>query len=203
MVVLVAFLASCGSSAASSGTDGASVAGRCGPAAATTLASSHQARVYSWHGGVFGCTFAQDHPIRLGSAARSIREARVTPVALAGVDAAYGLSHFGIDTGSTEVVVLRLTDGKQLQDSPATRAVGAESFQSVGSIVVNSSGAVAWIGVQRSIIAHRGATEVHEAGAGGDHLLESGPRIDPASLRLHGTTLTWLNGGATRHATLR
>ncbi len=205
MFVLLAFLASCGSSAASSSTVAAPAAGHCGPAAATTLASSSQARVYSWHGTVFGCTYPQGHPIRLGSAARSIREARVSPVALAGVDAAYGLSNFGVDTVRTDVVVRRLTDGKQLRDLSATKAVGAESFQSVGSIAVKSDGSVAWIGIERSIVAHRGAIEVHaaDASAAVDRLLDSGTQVVPTSLRLHGAMLSWVNGGVTRHATLR
>jgi hypothetical protein len=104
---------------------------------------------------------------------------------------------------TASVVVRRLTDGAQLKQFAATNAVGAESFRSVGSIALRPDGAVAWIGSERSIIAHRGATEVHAAGAGGDHVLDSGSGIDPASLRLHGTTLTWVNGGVTRHGTLR
>jgi hypothetical protein len=227
MVALLVSLAACGSSAASSppspgpppseaqssgtpspssGTTSGPGAQHCGPAAATTLATGHQARVYSWHGGVFGCSFARGRPFRLGSAARSIREAKVTPVALAGIEVAYGLSKFGIDTVRTDVVVRRLSDSKQLADFPATVAGVVEGFQSVGSLAVKSDGAVAWIGLERSIIGgHRSVIEVRAADAPDttSRLLDSGPDIGTQSLRLHGSTLTWSHGAATRHATLR
>jgi hypothetical protein len=154
---------------------------------------------------VYGCSFAVGRSFRLGNVARSIREARVQPVAVAGNDAAYGLSSFGVDTIGTEVVVRRLTDGKRLREFPATRAGVVEGAQSVGSVVVRSDGAVAWIGVDRSIIGRGGAIEVHAAdgSASADRVLDSGAQIVPGSLRLRGSTLTWTAGAATRHATLR
>jgi hypothetical protein len=207
-VALLAVLASCGTSAASSGSaTSATARGHCGPAnaSATALASGLQARVYSSHGGVYGCSFAVGRSFRLGNVARSIREARVQPVAVAGNDAAYGLSRFGVDTIGTGVVVRRLTDGKRLRESPATRAGVVEGAQSVGSVVVRSDGAVAWIGVERSIIGRGEAIEVHAANgpASGDRVLDSGAQIVPGSLQLRGSTLTWTTGAATRHATLR
>jgi hypothetical protein len=133
-----------------------------------------------------------------------IAEARVGPVAVAGDLAAYGLTKFGIDTVRATVVVRRLTDGTEVKELSATRAVGAEAFESIGSVVVMANGAVAWIGSEHSIAAgRRTAIEVHAAGADGDRVLASGPRIDLASLRLHGSQLSWVDSGTTRHATLR
>ena len=205
ILALVATLTACGSSAASSGTAASSASRHCGPTGASTLASSSQARVYSWHGGVFGCSFAGGRTFRLGSAARSIRESQVTPAAVAGNDAAYGLSDFGVDTVRAGVVVRRLTDGKQLQDFPATNRNVAEGFQAVRSLAVKSDGSVAWIGAVRSIRGGQGLIEVHAAAASAstDELLDSGAGIDPTSLRLHGSTLTWKHGATTRHASLR
>jgi hypothetical protein len=202
-LALLAVLVSCGTSAASSGT--APARGHCGPASATALASSLRARVYSWHGGVFGCSFAGARSFRLGNTARSIREARVQPVAIAGNVAAYGLSSFGVDTIGTEVVIRRLTDGKRLRDFPATRAGVVEGAQSVGSLAARGDGAVAWIGVERSILGGREAIEVHAAdgSASADRVVDSGAQIAPGSLRLRGSTLSWRHGAATRHATLR
>jgi hypothetical protein len=169
------------------------------------VASSLSARVYSWHGGVFGCSFAGGRSFRLGNVARSLREARVQPVVVAGSNAAFGLSSFGVDTGSTQVVVRRLTDGKRLKGFPATRAFVVEDFQTVGSLAARSDGAVAWIGVVRSIVGGRQAIEVHAAdgSASTDRVLDTGAQIVPGSLQLHGSTLTWRHGAATRHATLR
>jgi hypothetical protein len=158
--------------------------------------------VYVLHQVVYGCSVARGRSFRLGRAERALSESRVGPVAVAGNVAAYGLQSFGVDTVRASVVVRRLTDGAQVKQLGATRAVGAEAFESIGSVVVNASGAVAWIGSEHSIVGHRSAIEVHADGAGGDRVLDSGLNIDPASLRLHGSQLSWVDGRATRHATL-
>jgi len=196
--VALVVLAACGSSAAKS------VGGtaRCGPASARTLAGNGRVRVYALRQVVYGCSAAGGRSFRLGHVTRALAESRVGPVAVGGDLAAYGLQSFGVDTVQASVVVRRLTDGTQLKRLGATRAVGAEAFQSIGSVVVNASGAVAWIGSEHSIVGHRSAIEVHADDAGGDRVLDSGPNIDPASLRLHGSQLSWADGGATRHAAL-
>jgi hypothetical protein len=177
-------------------------AARCGPASAKTLAADGRVRVYSLRQDVYGCSAARGRSFRLGHASRALAQSRVGPVAVAGDLAAYGLQSFGVDTVSASVVVRRLTDGTVVKDLRATRAVSAEASESIGSVAVLASGTVAWIGSEHSIVGHRSAIEVHSAGAGGDQILDSGPNIDPASLRLHGSRLTWVDGGATRHATL-
>jgi hypothetical protein len=205
-------LASCGSSVAKPSDGSTAAATRCGPAGAKTLAANGRVRVYVSGQGVYGCSTARSRTFRLGNVSRSIRESRAGPVAVAGDLAAYGLSRFGVDTVRAAVVVRRLTDGKQLRQLSATRAVGAEAFVSVGSVVMKANGAVAWIGVEHSIGAgRRSSIEVHAASAqtgtgtrtGGDRVLDSGPAIRPASLRLHGSRLSWVNGGTARHAALR
>lgn len=206
VVALLAFLASCGTSSANSPSTQPTTATHhsCGPANATTLASSAAARVYSVNQVVYGCSTQRGKTFRLGHATRSIMESRVGPVAVAGNDAAYGLSNFGVDTVRTSVEVRRLTDGAVLRDLPATTGVGPEFFQSVGSIAVRSDGAVAWIGSVGSIIGHgRDVIQVRAADASGERKLDSGHGIDASSLRLHGSTLTWRRGGVTRHGTLR
>ncbi len=205
-IVALLVLASCGSSAAKSTGGSTAAATRCGPAGARTLAANGGVRVYILGQGVYGCSAARSRSFRLGNVSRSIRESRAGPVAVAGDLAAYGLQDFGVDTVRASVVVRRLTDGKELEQLRVTRAVGAESFESVGSIVVRASGAVAWIGSEHSIGPGRqGSVEVHSAGpgTGGGRLLDSSPDIKPASLRLHRSSLSWIDGGATRHATLR
>ena len=213
MVALVV-LAACGSSVAKpaggtstssstgSSTGSAPTATRCGPASAKSLAGNGRVRVYVLHEGVYGCSAARGRSFRLGNVSRAIAKARIGPVAVAGNLAAYGLTSFGIDTVRASVVVRRLTDGTEVKELAATHAVGAESFESIGSVVVFSNSAVAWIGSEHSIAARRTAIEVHAAGAGGDRVLDSGAGIDPTSLRLHGSQLSWVDGGATRHATL-
>jgi hypothetical protein len=202
MIALPAVLIACGSSMAS-GVSPAHL--RCGPAGARTISSSGQARAYSCHGDVYGCSLPHGRSFRLGSTARSLHESRVQPVVIAGADAAYGLASFGVDTVSATVIVRRLTDGRRLVDFAATRSGLVEGVQSVRSLALNSNGAVAWIGVAHSIVAHREVIEVHAVASGSgsaDRVLDSGPQVAPTSLRIHGSMLTWRHGATTRHATL-
>lgn len=192
VLVGVVALAACGTSSASAGT--------CGPGAGHTIAHSASARVYSVGDGVFGCAFGSPHTYRLGNTSRSIREGRVGPVAVAGRVAAYGYAEFGVDTLSASVVVRNLGDGAEIRSEPATmRPLGAEFFQSVAAVVVKADGAVAWIGKGGSVISgHAGDVEVDRADARGVALLDSGPGIDPGSLRLRGSTVSWRDRGQTR-----
>jgi hypothetical protein len=196
-IVALVVLAACGSSAAKS----AGRAARCGPASAKTLAGNGRVRVYALRQVVYGCSVARGRSFRLGHVTRALTESRVGPVAVAGDLAAYGRQSFGVDTVSASVVLRRLTDGTRLKELRATRAVGAEAFESIGSVVVNASGGVGWIGSEHSIVGHSSAIEVHAAGTGGDRVLDSGLNIDPTSLRLLGSQLSWIDGGATHHAT--
>jgi len=198
---LLVAAAACGSSAAA--TPARQV--RCGPAGARTLAASGTARVYSVNSDVYGCSLGGKQSYRLGSTARSIRQGRVGPLALAGRDAAYGFTRYGVDTLSATVIVVRLSDGEQLHNGSATsKPLGPEFFQSVESVVVKSDGAVAWVAKAGSIISRRPAdVEVNRADARGQLLLDSGAGIDPPSLRLHNSTVSWRHGSAMHSATLR
>jgi hypothetical protein len=215
ILALLVALAACGSSAAktpttsiattsAAGAPARPTATHCGPASAKTLAGNGRVRVYVTHEDVYGCSVARGRSFHLGHGMRAIDQPQVGPVTVAGNLAGYGLVSFGVDTVRASVVVRRLTDGAELRNLPALRAVAAESFQSIGSLVLAPGGAVAWIGAESSIGGRHGhVIEVHAAAAGGDRVLDSGSRIDPASLRLHGSTLTWTNGGTARHAALR
>ena len=116
---------------------------------------------------------------------------------------AYALQRCGVDTGATLVIVRRLSDGKQLRSFAATSTGLPEGFQSVRSLALKSDGAVAWIGLVSSVVGRRRVIEVHKADANRAAVtLDSGPAVDPGSLRLHGSRLSWTHGTATRSATL-
>jgi hypothetical protein len=101
------------------------------------------------------------------------------------------------------VIVRRLSDGHVLHSRSATESVpGAESFQSVGSIVVRGDGAVAWIGSSESIATHRSITQVLEQAGGTVRRLDQGSTIHPGSLTLRGSTLRWRDGRGRRSASL-
>jgi hypothetical protein len=199
-------LASCGGTAVGSSTAGTPpTPTHCGTAGAKTLAASRLARVYSWHGTVYGCSITRTKSYRLGDATIfGPGQPHVGRVAVAGEIAAFSLMVSGIDTARSTVNVTRLTDGKQLRSAAATtKPLGAEAFQSVASIVVKADGAVAWIGTGSSIVnRHNADVEVHAIDSKPERTLDSGAGVNSASLRLHGSKLTWKDGGTTRSATL-
>jgi hypothetical protein len=181
-----------------------SVAPVCGPARAHTLAADSLARVYSRGGKVYGCAKGSHSSYVLGSASHSVGQARVGPIALAGVDVAYGKTTSGVDVISAEVVVKNLTDGRTLRNQPATAGnFGPETAQRVDSIVVKPDGSVAWIATINSIISHRGTTQVRKSDRTSRTSLDSGRKIKPGSLRLGGSKLSWSDGSVTKTATLR
>ena len=175
----------------------------CGPIGAHTLAASAVARAYSAAGVVYGCAAGGARSYRLGQQTTCIMSARVAPVTVAGRLAAYGLEQCGVDTGFTEVVVLRLTDGTVLHEPAATSPAGPESYQSVDSLVLRPDGAVAWIGTGSSLGTGARLTEVRRLDRRGEALLDAGSAVRTRSLRLRGSQLSWLHGAARRTATLR
>ncbi|HEY2651682.1 MAG TPA: hypothetical protein VGI50_07165 [Solirubrobacteraceae bacterium] len=220
-LILLLVLASCGSSSAASeqsatGTTGTSTTGTsttgtgttdrvsttCGPESAQTLAVSRRARVYLSAGQVYGCAIATGHSYHLGAGQRSLRQSHVGVIAVAGRYAGYGLSNFGVDTVSAQVIVRNLANGDVLHEAPAASRVLVESFQSIDSIVLKPDGAVAWISQVGSVVSHGRYLEVHRLDSRGEALLDSGAGIVSRSLRLHGSTLTWRNGSTARSASL-
>jgi hypothetical protein len=116
------------------------------------------------------------------------------------------LERCDVDFCTAQLVVRRLTNGKQLRREPATVApLQPQSIQSVTWIVVKADGAVAWIGYANATLAADASiteTEVHAYDEQGHRMLDSGLAIGLHSLRLHGSKLTWTDGGTTRTATL-
>ena len=182
----------------------ASVEARCLPRGARSLAADRTARVYSWHGAVYGCIDATGQLRKLGGAGVCNRpDGAVAPVALAAATVAYGLERCGVDTGSSTVVVLNLSTGVQRADLPAiTLPAGPESYGSVNSLVLRRDGAAAWIASSDSLVGRSTTYEVHRFAGGKSALLDSGGSIAPASLRLAGSLVTWRHGTATRSARL-
>ncbi len=201
LLAAAAILGACGSALA---TTGFAARAACGPGNARTLAVDGVVRVYVIGNKVWGCSMRGTGVFRLGQRATCQGAARIDPVIVAGKFAAYGSERCGVDTGSTVVIVRRLTDGKQFLAAPATSPPGVESFQSVGSLVLRRDGAAAWIGTGRSIVGHgSGKIEVYKADRHGSVVqLDSGAGIRPGSLRLRGSELSWRDGTAVRHATL-
>jgi hypothetical protein len=186
---------------------GASAASRtvaCGPASAHTLASDSLARVYSLNGKVYGCASGGSKSYRLGTSANSFAEGRAGPIALSGVEAAYGLTFYGVDTINAEVVVRRLTDGHvRRQHSAINEPVGAEYFETVDAVVVKSDGSVAWIAHAKWIGSNgKRVTEVDKSDRTSKSLLDNSNSIVTDSLGLDGSLLSWEDGTVKKSAPL-
>jgi hypothetical protein len=178
----------------------------CGPAASgQTLASDGVARVYIQHGRVFGCAAADQKIFLLGRASGSANQKRVGPVALAGADAAYGLTTSGVDTISAEVVVRHLTDGQVVHRRNAiTGNLPAEFYEHVDAVVVKADGSVAWTAEAGSIISDKPPKrQVEKVDRTGRSVLDRHENIRLHSLQLSGSKLTWRDGGTSRSATLQ
>jgi len=204
--VLLLTLAACGSSSAASHLLPASAGPGCGPAGVRTLAASRLARVYATSAEVYGCSERTRRTTRLGQSGTCVGSPKVTAVTVAGESAAYGTEICGVDTGSSSLVVRRLSDGRVLRQFPAISGpIRPESFVSVASVVAKPGGAVAWIALAESILTHSSSIEVLAAGSSGtgSRVLDRGRGINPGSLALRGSRLTWSDHGRTRSASLR
>jgi hypothetical protein len=175
----------------------------CGPSTARTLAGDSRARVYASHGAAFGCAADGSKSYRLGVRTNCIGADLVGPFVVAGEISAYASERCGVDTGFTQVLVRNLRTGKRVSASPAATPPGPESFASVSALVARSDGAAAWVASATSIGNHGANVELRRVEGGGPSaLLDSGSAIAPRSLRLRGTTLSWLHGGQRRSASL-
>jgi hypothetical protein len=176
----------------------------CEATGSTTLAANRSVRVFALHETVYGCSKRSDKRYRLGRSKYCVGSERAGPVVVAGDDAAYALERCGVDTGFTEVVVRRFSDGKTLRSDPAiTGKLGVEAHSAVDSLVLKPDGAVAWIATGSSIIRNGNPRrEVHKADRAGPALLDSGLSVRPSSLRLRGSTVMWKHGTAVRSTTL-
>lgn len=198
-------LTACGSSSgrASQRSVTSAASGRCGPAAAQTLTADRVARVYESGANVYGCATAAGRSFLLGASARTIREGRAGPFALAGTDVAYGYTRYGVDTVAAQVIVRDLASGRQVRSEPPTSQPPRVEFaQSIEAIVVKADGAVAWVGESGSVMSRSRDVEVDRADRRGLARLDSGPGVEAGSLKLHGSTIRWRHGARERSAKL-
>jgi hypothetical protein len=200
---VVVALALAAGGAASRQESGAHAVSPCSPAGGQTIAQDSEARVYSVGHNVYGCVLSTGATHKLGMNSFCNDGNAVDHVALAGTVTAYGIDACGIDTGTTTVFVRQLVTGEVLHRNAATSRVTVEGYGAIGSIVVKPDGSDAWIGLNHSIVRSDTVTEVHKDDHGGSSLLDSGRRVHPGSLTLARSQLSWIDGGSTRHATLR
>lgn len=185
--------------AATAGASGAS----CVPAAGKTLRSSGAARIYSVGSGLYGCLGARR--TRLGPLRGTVPfpATRITLYTLSSGYAGTDRLQMGVDTLNSTVSLVNLHTGATVGTAPGTTPERrAESFITVTAMVVDAKGTLAWIGERSAIGVPAPTYEVHALNAARDRLLASSATIVATSLRLHGETFSWRQGGHVRSATL-
>lgn len=182
---------------------GAGATGSCAPAGSKTLAVAGSARLYSHGGALFACLGARRTRLGAVSPTRPFPATKIALYALSARYAALDRTDMGVDTFASTVTLVDLRSGATVATAAATTPENrAESFVTVGSIVVDAKGTMAWIGRRSAIGALTPTLEVHTLSATAARLLASAGDIDATSLKLNGETLTWRQGGARRSAIL-
>ena len=196
---------------ATSGAGAATRPANCLPPHARTLAKDREVRVYSLARklpipeDMYACLLGRGTTVALGKP-RRYQPASIDHIALAGAIVAYTEATHGVDTASTDIVVLDVTKRHILLTIP--RAGGfvdacVISFREVTDLVVTRLGSVVWI-VRKGTRCRTSTFQVYSAqvSATTPALLEEGPAIGAMSLRLANQTVSWVNGRARRSARL-
>lgn len=186
----------------------------------STIAKTERARVFRIGDTVLGCLYSTRRPVELAVVYRNEGSdyGQLDRVRIAGRFVAFGQSQAGRQEQVYSVEVVDLRSGKgayyptgELPDQVA-QSCNSSGHQCAGvgpttDLELRNTGAVAWIA--NNVYARFGLypenvrREVHRAQAGTDVLLDAGPDIDPRSLKRRGRTISWMNAGQTRSASLR
>jgi hypothetical protein len=187
---------------------------RCAPRHSRVVAADAQAEVYvlpesaKLQINVAGCVVGQRQTHVLGRPFGASTEGAggIERATIAGTVVGYEQSQVpGVnqDTASYNWIVVRdLRTGRVVHKVPTGERRGANPLGSVGAgravtIVVKADGAVAWIAEPLS-----GEYEVHALDRQGERLVAHGPDVEPHSLALRGSTLSWEEAGARSSAIL-
>jgi hypothetical protein len=183
----------------------------CAPAGTRLLAGNGVVRVYSWSSSTGPPGPTEACVVRTG--ARMTLESgpsrrfpglhrSVGDFELAGSIVGYIETQFGVDSGTTQLVVADVASRRILRSIKGGQYIdaGIISSQGVRRFVLTPRGAVAWVTTTSRSRRLQGVTVYAAPPAGRAVVLDEGLAIDPASLRLSGSTLSWTDGGATRTA---
>ncbi len=201
---------------------GDSVPKGCRPAGSTTIAQNSQARVYKRGGDLDACFYAEPRrPFTLASAVAEEHWYPRPAIKLVGPVVAYAISGPIDPNEGNEITTIERTD---LRDAGAPGYVNYQSVvvpgtvsggvPKIGSVVYRHDGAAAWIACpgrsasegafrptcDRPGFPDRVFTLRPKAKRG--TVVASGSRVDPHSLRLHGSSISWLQRGHRRSAAL-
>jgi hypothetical protein len=181
----------------------------------TTIISSAEARifeqrrVFSWAfvPSVYGCLYSVDQRVAFGP--NGFDEGNtgqaLTQFRLAGPYVAYACGGNWSHGCWSGVRVVDLRDGSPHRSPQMPTWAFQAPFVSgpaPADVELKDNSSVAWIIADLHAGGPPGAREVGALDTSGQRLLDSGPNLDPQSLELNGSTLTWVNAGVSRTATL-
>ncbi len=121
---------------------------------------------------------------------------------LAGRVLAFLVTQFGVDSGTTTLVVADIGARRVLrsQEAGSYSDAGILFRRGVVKFLPTAHGSLAWT-VEETHHQQLAGVDVYAAGrTGAPRLLESGTDIDPGSLALSGSTLSWSRAGTARTA---
>ena len=152
--------------------------------------------------GILACVAGHSGHMTLLAATRLNARTSLRSFELAGRVAAYLETQFGVDAGTTKLVVVDVGARRVLHSIQAGSysAVGLTTREDVSRFFVTARGAVAWSATREEHRRPVGAAVFAAPREGRPAPLDSGPAIDAASLALSGATLTWTDGGVQRTA---
>lgn len=183
----------------------------CGDADSRTLVEGKAARIYAVESEdsppkVFGCLYGTGRPRRLRLPAEAngypiLRE--IGDVTLKAPWVAYSwLAVRYVDFVRTGVVVENLRTGKLSHASSALMEISGRVYGpgNVLRMVLKGNGSLAWIAEGESSPRY---LQVVSNGLEGFKLLDEGSEIDPGSLSVEGSTISWVNAGLAHSVILR
>lgn len=181
----------------------------CRPAGSKTVVTSKRARVFRYHGLVWGCLFRRGVAVQMTTNDGYGQDFLRSPKpALAGPFVAFTYYWEGSVEGVGYSVMVRDLRGHKynLMDFEANDN-GTPDKAVVNSLTVTPTGWVAW-GWTLTYDGGRVVPEIRRLKPGQNdlgfriHPLDSGPEVDPASLTRDGTSIFWNHGDEPRTAEL-
>jgi hypothetical protein len=147
----------------------------------------------------YACLFSENKRIELG---RNWDDESIELPHLTAPYAGYESIECGVGSCFSVITVRDLRDGSVLRNAAVSPAPVPGQPAPAESLVLKANGSVAWIVDRAAFMGSPRSIDVVAEDTAGRRILDSGLDIDPQSLALTGSTLTWQKGGTTRSATL-
>jgi len=116
--------------------------------------------------------------------------------------AAYVRVFCGVGSCTPLIEVRDLRDGHRFRNLDVSSETLPGRAREVADLELKANGSVAWIVDRFEFMGSPHTIDVVAVDSAGRRVLDSGTDVDPKSLTLTGSTLTWVKSGATRSASL-